>query len=265
MVFPRPRLLSHNPEPRPVAIVTGSSQGLGLAIALRLADDGCDVVINDLPSKLSAMEDAVRRVALKGVRAIAVAADVSREDEVRRLIETTVEKLGKLDTMVANAGVVVMKPLLQTSANDFDWLMSVNTRGVMLCFKYAGQQMINQGGGGKLIGACSMAGKRGLPNICAYSMSKFAIRGLVQSLAQELREYGICVNGYAPGTIQTDLAIEAEKVAGDKTIQEMIGLPASTPRGKPEDIASLVSYLAKPESRFLTGQTITMDGGVIFD
>ncbi|KAF9784602.1 NAD-binding protein [Thelephora terrestris] len=258
-------LLPRNSEPRPVAIVTGSSQGLGLAIALRLADDGCDVVINDLPSKLGAMEGAVRRVRSKGARAVAVVADVSREDEVNSLIESTVQKFGKLDIMVANAGVVVMKSLLQTSVDDFDWLMGVNTRGVMLCFKYAARQMIEQGGGGKIIGACSMAGKRGLPNICAYSMSKFAVRGLVQSLAQELREYGICVNGYAPGTIQTDLAVEAEKVAGDRTVQEMIGLPASTPRGKPEDIASLVSYLAKPESRFLTGQTITMDGGVIFD
>jgi hypothetical protein len=94
MVSPHPL---HNSEPRAVAIVTGSSQGLGLAIALRLADDGCDVVINDLPPKLSAMEDAVRRIALKGVRAVAVVADVSREDEVKKLIETTVGKLGKLD------------------------------------------------------------------------------------------------------------------------------------------------------------------------
>ena len=97
MVLPHPSLLPHNPEPRPVAVVTGSSQGLGLAIALRLADDGCDVVINDLQPKLSAMEDAVRRIVLKGVRAVAVVADVSREDEVKRLIGTTVEKLGKLD------------------------------------------------------------------------------------------------------------------------------------------------------------------------
>jgi meso-butanediol dehydrogenase/(S,S)-butanediol dehydrogenase/diacetyl reductase len=90
-------LLPRNSEPRPVAIVTGSSQGLGLAIALRLADDGCDVVINDLPSKLGAMEGAVRRVRSKGARAVAVVADVSREDEVNSLIESTVRKFGKLD------------------------------------------------------------------------------------------------------------------------------------------------------------------------
>ena len=105
MVLPRSPLPLHNPESRPVAIVTGSSQGLGLAIALRLADDGCDVVINDLPSKLGAMEDAVRRITSKGARAVAVAADVSREDEVKSLIETTVEKLEKLD--------IVRHPLLE--------------------------------------------------------------------------------------------------------------------------------------------------------
>ncbi|KAF9644944.1 NAD(P)-binding protein, partial [Thelephora ganbajun] len=250
--------LSRLTGPRPIAIVTGSSQGLDLAIALRLADDSHDVVINDLPSKLSSMEGAVRRAVPRGARAVAVATDVSHEGKVKKLVEVTVEKLGKLDIMrpffpwmVANTGVVVMKSLLQTSADDFDWLMSVNTHGVMLCFKYAAQQMIKQGRGGKIIGACSMAGKRGLPNICAYSMSKFAVRGLVQSL--ELRECDICVNGYPPGMIQTDLAIEAEKVAGNKTVQEMIGLPTNTPRGKPEDIASLVSYLARPESKFLTG------------
>ncbi|KAF9652086.1 NAD(P)-binding protein [Thelephora ganbajun] len=223
----------HNPAgPRPVVIVTGSSQGLGLAIALRLTDNSCDVVINDLPSKLSPIEDVVRRVMSRGVRAVAVAADVSHEGRVRKLVEITVEKLGKFDIMVANA----------VSANDFDWLMSINTRGVMLCFKYAAQQMIKQGRGGKIIGACSMAGKRGLPNICAYSMSKFAVRGLVQSFAQELREYDVCVSGYAPGTIQTDLGMDA---------YGMIGLPANTPRGKPEDIALLVSCLARPELMFL--------------
>ena len=94
---PLPSLFPHTARPRPVAVVTGTSQGLGLAIALRLADDGCDIVINDLPSKIRAMEDAVRCITLKGVRATAVTADVSSEDEVKRLVEVTVEKFGKLD------------------------------------------------------------------------------------------------------------------------------------------------------------------------
>ena len=155
MISPHPPLSHRDSEPRPVAIVTGSSQGLGLSIALRLADDGCDIVINDLPFKLEAMEDAVRRIALKGARAVAVAADVSCEDEVKRLIEITVEKLGKLDIvrlslrilwmilstdlslqMVANAGVVVMKSLLQSQdtspysvqGTDLKFLDSISER-----------------------------------------------------------------------------------------------------------------------------------------
>ena len=97
MVLAHSPLPSHNAQPRPVAVVTGSSQGLGLAIALRLANDGCDIVVNDLPSKLRAMEDVVRRIVSKGARAVAVAADVSHEDDVKRLVEATVEKFGKLD------------------------------------------------------------------------------------------------------------------------------------------------------------------------
>ena len=117
MVLAHPPLPSHNGRPRPVAVVTGSSQGLGLAIALRLADDGCDVVVNDLPSKLHALDDVVRCIMLKGARAAAVTADVSSEDEVKRLIEVTVEKFGKLD--------IVSLSLLEPRVNSrlADWPM----------------------------------------------------------------------------------------------------------------------------------------------
>ncbi|EED84954.1 predicted protein [Postia placenta Mad-698-R] len=213
-----------------VAIVTGAAQGIGLSIALRLADDGLDVAVNDTASKSEQLEDAVSRIRAKGRRAIAVLADVTQETQVEDMVSQVVEQLGSLD-MVANAGVLVVQPLMEASAEDWDRVMAVNVRGIMLCYKYAATQMVKQGRGGRIIGAAGFS---------AYCSSKFAVKGLTQTL--ELAEHNITVNAYAPGLINTSM--------GD---------------AGPEVIASIVSYLAKPESYFITGQTILVNGGVIFD
>jgi len=145
-----------------VAIVTGAAQGIGLAIALRLADDGLDVAINDIPSKSEAIDNAVKAVKAKGRKAIAIPGDVSSEEDVKKMIEKIASELGSLDVMVANAGLLLLKPLLDTSLEEFEQIMNVNSRGIMLCFKYAAVQMIKQGKGGRIIGASSAAGKKGL-------------------------------------------------------------------------------------------------------
>jgi len=246
-----------------VAIVTGAAQGIGLAIALRLADDGLDVAINDIPSKSEAIDQAVQAVKAKGRKAIAIPGDVSSEEDVKNMIGKTASELGSLDVMVANAGLLLLKPLLDTSVEEFEQIMNVNSRGMMLCFKYAAVQMIKQGKGGRIIGASSAAGKKGMPALVAYSMSKFSVRGLIQSFSQELKGHNILVNGYSPGAIQTNMA-PINKLDIGANPQEMVGL-SGTPIGQPENIASIVSYLIKPESEFINGQTITVDGGVIYD
>ncbi|OSX63546.1 hypothetical protein POSPLADRAFT_1138933 [Postia placenta MAD-698-R-SB12] len=218
-----------------VAVVTGAAQGIGLNIALRLADDGLDVAVNDTASKSEQLEEVVSQIRAKGRRAIAVLADVTQETQVEDMVSQVVEQLGSLD-MVANAGVLVVQPIMEVSAADWDRVMAVNVRGTMLCYKYAAKQMVKQGRGGRIIG---WAG------ISAYCASKFAIRGLTQSTADELAKHNITVNTYAPGIIKSSMA--------------------DLPLADPEVVAAVVSFLIRPESYFITGQSISPNGGAVFD
>ncbi|EJD06804.1 NAD-binding protein [Fomitiporia mediterranea MF3/22] len=169
-----------------VAIVTGGAQGLGYAISNRLADDGIDIAINSV----------VEELRKKGRRAIAVPGDVSSETDVIAIIEKT---------MVANAGIARLCSFLQTSVDTYDSVLGINARGAFMCFKCAALQMIKQGRGGRLIAASSIMGKQGSQNLTAYCASRFAVRGIVQTAAIELRRHGITVNAYAPGRIPTGI------------------------------------------------------------
>ncbi|PCH44826.1 NAD(P)-binding protein [Wolfiporia cocos MD-104 SS10] len=250
-----------------VALITGASQGIGKCIAQRLASDGLRVALNDIATKRDQLQDVAAQIRTSGGEAIVVTADVSREDDVKAMTTQVVQEAGGLDVMVANAGILgPFKPLHEVSAEEFDQIIAVNVRGVMLSYKHAAQQMIKQGRGGRIIGAASMAGRQGFPNIGPYTASKFAVRGLTHSAAKELMQHKITVNAYAPGIILTSMNLyEEDSVNGGpgSTAVKSIGLPPQTPVGEPEVIASLVSYLAKPEAHFITGQTITICGGIM--
>lgn len=239
-----------------VAIVTGGAQGIGYAIVHRLADDGFDVAINDIPTKRKELDTVTEEVRKKGRRAIAVPGDVSSESDVVALVETTVHELGGVDVMVANAGIILAGEFLELPVEKLDATLAVNVRGVFLCLKHAALQMVKQGRSGRLIAASSVMGKQGGPQISAYSASKFAVRGLIQSASIDLRKYGITANAYAPGVIRSAMTkgfLEAQATADEPT--------SSRPFAEPEIVASLVSYLAKPESYFVNGQSIIVDGG----
>ncbi|TBU29007.1 short chain oxidoreductase [Dichomitus squalens] len=254
--------------PTRIAIITGAAQGIGEAIALRLADDGIDVVVNDLAVKKDKLDSVAKAIQAKGRRSLAVLGDATVEADVVSLVEHAVEAFGGLDIMIANAGTIQRVPIVDTTVEDWDRVINVNLRSVMLAYKYAARQMIKQGRGGRIIGAASMAGKKGFAYFPSYCASKFAVRGLTQSVALELAEHNITVNSYAPGIIPTGLTerAEDEKNGGQcSTFLLAAGLPLNVPIGTTAIIAELVAYLVKPEAQFMTGQCLSIDGGVVMD
>ncbi|KAL0069995.1 hypothetical protein AAF712_002892 [Marasmius tenuissimus] len=245
---------NHVQSPR-VAIVTGAAQGLGRSIAARLFQDGFNIAINDIPEKSKQLEEIAREIegdSRKAGRVLVALADVSVESEVKASTET------------------------------LDRVLAVNVRGTFLCYKYASEQMIRQGGGGRIIGASSLAGKRGkvfvldvvnrvaeskgLINIgqgmlSAYSASKFAIRGLTQAAAVELGKHGITVNAYAPGAIVTEMFHSmSDQMKNGLAARASLGCHGTT-----DDIANFVSYIVSDQAKFITGQSVTIDGGIHFD
>src|SRR3954447_2231795 len=164
-----------------VALVTGAAMGIGRGIAERLAEDGLDVAVNDIEENGNELEEVAESVRGAGRRALAAIADVSDPGQVEGMVGCVADELGSLDVMVANAGIAQVNPLLEVTLEDFDRLMSINLRGVFLCYQEAAKQMIRQGGGGKIIGAASIAAHKGFAMLGHYSASKWAVRGLTQA------------------------------------------------------------------------------------
>jgi len=251
-----------------VALITGSAQGIGRGIALRLARDGFDIALNDVSSKRDQLRTVADDIEKMGRRTHLVPADVTVEGEVVGMVQGATEELGGLNVMVANAGVGLIKDIASTRLDEWERVMTVNARGTFLCYKCAAAQMITQGRGGRIIGASSVAGKLGHPLSPGYSASKFAIRGLTQSAALELGRYNITVNSYAPGVIDTPMSatlMEGIDAMDEEMVKWVMNHLTRRPirhDGQPEDIASIVSYLASNEGHFITGQCIAVDGGI---
>ncbi|KAK3942462.1 3-oxoacyl-reductase [Diplogelasinospora grovesii] len=252
------------------AIVTGGARGIGKAIALRLARDGYDVTVNDVSEQNLGF--TLSEIEALGRRAYGHVADVSQQDAVANLIKASVRELGPLDTMVANAGIAQVKPLLDLTTDDFSRMMNVNVGGVHYCYQAAAKQMIEQGTPGKLIGAASIVAFKPFVLLGHYSASKWAVRGLTQVYAMELAEHKITVNAYAPGIVDTGmwelidegLAKKAGRKKGEmisKYSSELIALGRTS---VPEDVANLVGFMASKDADYITGQTYVVDGGIIF-
>lgn len=252
-----------------VAVVTGAGRGIGRGIALRLAQDGADVVVNDVNSEtVSRVADEIRDL---GRRSLAIAADVGVGKEVYGMVEQVVGEFGKLDIMVANAGIAQVKQAIEITEEDWDKVFAVNTKGVFLCAQAAARQMIKQKGG-KIINCASIAGHSGFGLLSHYSASKFAVVGFTQALAKELGQYGITVNAYCPGIVGTDMWDLIDEKMGEylglpkgETLKKYTGLITLGRVETPEDVACFVSYLASSDANYMTGQSVNICGGVVMN
>ena len=243
-----------------VAIITGAGQGIGKAIALRFAREGADIVVNDIiPENI---EDVAQAVAELGRASVAVKADVSRKQEVDRLVSTAINEFGKVDILVNNAGIMRDAPLLEMTEEDWDAVIDVDLKGVFLCTQAVGRQMVKQRSG-RIINMSSSAGLGTAEESMAnYGAAKAGVIELTKVTARALGRYGISAAAIAPGTTPTDLARtrktprEYEAFVNQREQITVLGRV-----GKVEDIAALATFLASDESSFITGAVIPIDGG----
>ena len=208
----------------------------------------------------------------EGSRAEVIIADVTDVESVKSMVDTAVRITGKLDIMISNAGILKpLVPFLEAPLSDWDDVMAVNARGAYYCYRFAGEQMVKQGHGGRIVGASSVMGKKGRDMVATYSASKFAVRGLTQSAADALGKYGITVNAYAPGHIDTPMTHNTVLPSmgftkpGEvhATLAPRDGVLGRT--GTPDEVAAWVSFIVSDEAGFITGQTVGIDGGMHFD
>jgi len=237
-----------------VALVTGAAQGIGHACAKAFADEGARVMMSDVSEERG-------RAAVAGLDGASfVRCDVSRKAEVTAAVTATVEKFGRLDILVANAGIVHAADFLDLEEADFDRVLSVNLKGIFLAGQAAARQMVKQGGGGAIVNMSSVNAVMAIPNQVPYVVSKGGINQLTKVMALSLAPHRIRVNGIGPGTILTELAKTA--VLGNKEAERKI--LSRTPLGRmgePGEIASVAVFLASDDASYLTGQTIYPDGG----
>ncbi|KAI0749671.1 NAD-P-binding protein [Daedaleopsis nitida] len=253
-----------------IAFVTGAGQGIGRAIACRLARDGYDVSIADIPQAKAKVDNVISEIKSYGREAIGVYADVRQPQQIEAAIHETVEKLGpRLFVSVANAGVTQVKPLLECTPDFIENEVRINLLGLMNTHIFAAKQMVKQGFGGRIVGAGSIASYRTAENLGPYGATKFAVRGFTEAAAKELAQYGIRVNAYGPGIVDTPMwdhidrelaAIEGISV-GEAKAQRVKREVKLGRIQEPEDVAKLVSFLVSDEGEYITGQTIKTCGG----
>lgn len=237
-----------------VALVTGAGQGIGLEICRQLAGEGAIVILNDLEESLA--KRAAQEITTAKGKCFPLPGDVSDVSFIQKILEETVKRYGRLDILVANAGITLFGEFLTYSPEDFDGVINVNLKGSFFLAQAAARQMIEQGSGGKILFMSSVTGHQAHKNLAAYSMTKAGVEMLAKNLVIELSGYNIQVNALAPGATLT------ERTMQDKDYESTwAGL---TPTGRPStvwDVAHAALFLISNEAQQITGQTLIIDGG----
>jgi len=253
-----------------VALVTGGGQGIGEAIVKRLHTDGFKVAIADL--NMDTASKLATSLGGKAAGVIAVQVDVADRDSVYAAVDRAVSELGGFDVIVNNAGIAPQSPIEEITPESIAKLFGINFNGVVWGVQAATKAFRKLKHGGKIISAASQAGHVGNPGIGLYSATKFAVRGFTQTAARDLAQYGITANTYAPGIVKTPLMAElAKKTAASAGMPEAWGWEQYSKNitlerlSEPEDVAAVVSFLAGPDSNYITGQSIVVDGGMVFN
>ena len=238
-----------------VALVTGSSRGIGKAIALRLAENGVDLVVNYVRHRQDAAETA-RLIEEKGVRCLVVKANVAEDDDVRAMFELIGTEFGRIDYLISNAASGVLKPAMELSARHWNWAMDINARALLTLTQQAVPLMVS---GARIMAVSSMGAVRAVENYTAVGASKAALESLVRHLAVELGPLGINVNTISAGAVDT----EALKKFPNRQ-QILDGALQRTPLGRlttPDDVADVALFLCSDLARMIHGQTVVVDGG----
>ncbi len=238
-----------------VALVTGSAQGIGKAVALLLARNGADIVVSDI--NLEKAEETAREIEPIGVKAMAVKVNVASLADVEQMIGAVMEKFGKIDILVNNAGITRDKLILRMTEEDWDAVLNVNLKGTFNCTKTVVRHMAKQRSG-KIVSIASVVGEMGNAGQVNYAASKAGVIGLTKTIAREFAQRGINVNAIAPGYIETPMT----EVLPEKVKEELKRLIPMERLGKPEDIAEAVLFLVSEESNYITGHVLKVNGGI---
>ncbi len=241
-----------------VAMITGSSRGIGRAIAIRFAEEGCNIVINYYQNKRAAkeVEEIIKSM---GRNALVVQADISCRKDVQCLIKSTLETLGCIDILVNNTGILQQKPFDQITDYEWDRMLAVCLKGPFICAQEAFPHL-KQKREGKIINISSMGGQYGGPKAPHYSAAKAGLISLTKSLARIMAEFGVTVNCISPGFINTDMSSrEINELGGIKAVGKNVPLGRI---GEPKDIADAALFLASDESCYITGETLCVNGGL---
>ncbi|MHB8104841.1 MAG: 3-oxoacyl-[acyl-carrier-protein] reductase [Dehalococcoidales bacterium] len=240
-----------------VAVVTGSARGIGKAIALKLAEAGADVVVNDIQSAAEALESTASEIKALKRKALAITADVSSSADVTRFIDTAASTMGRIDILVNNAGVTRDQLLMRMTDEEWDTVLNIDLKSAFLCSRAVIRYMMKQRWG-RIISIASVVGIMGNAGQANYASAKAGVIGLTKSIAKEVGSRGITANAIAPGFIETRMTEQLDEKQRQALLQR---IPLNS-IGTPRDVAEAVAFLASEEAKYITGQVLGVDGGM---